>query len=101
MIRRQKTSTGPPSEAGQAFPPHALRDYALLAGRERGAIIGPRGEIASLCARRLICAAGLRAAASTWHWLAWNRGSAERRPGMRSSHRIVADAATPQCPFPA
>jgi alpha,alpha-trehalase len=33
-----------------AFPPHALRDYALLADGERGAIIGPRGEIAWLCA---------------------------------------------------
>lgn len=32
------------------FPPHALRDYALLADGERGALIGPRGEIAWLCA---------------------------------------------------
>ncbi len=30
--------------------PHALRDYALLADSERGAVIGPRGEIAWLCA---------------------------------------------------
>ena len=50
MIRRKKTSTGPPSEADKGFPPDALRDYALLAGGERGAIIGPRGEIAWLCA---------------------------------------------------
>jgi hypothetical protein len=40
----------PASGAGQVFPPHALRDYALLADGERGAIIGPRGEIAWLCA---------------------------------------------------
>ena len=33
-----------------ALVPHALRDYALLADGERGAIIGPRGEIAWLCA---------------------------------------------------
>jgi alpha,alpha-trehalase len=34
------------------FPPHALRDYALLADGERGALIGPRGDIAWLCAPR-------------------------------------------------
>jgi hypothetical protein len=31
------------------FPPHVLREYALLADGERGAIIGPRGDIAWLC----------------------------------------------------
>ncbi|MBO0810730.1 MAG: hypothetical protein J2P23_01650 [Microlunatus sp.] len=31
------------------FPPHALRQYALLADGERGAIIGPRGDIGWLC----------------------------------------------------
>ena len=36
--------------ADHAFAPHALRDYAMLADGERGAIIGPRGEIAWLCA---------------------------------------------------
>jgi len=30
--------------------PQPLRDYALLADGERGAIVGPRGEIAFLCA---------------------------------------------------
>ncbi|QDP97490.1 glycoside hydrolase family 15 protein [Microlunatus elymi] len=34
------------------FPPHALRQYALLADGERGAVIGPRGDIAWLCAPR-------------------------------------------------
>jgi hypothetical protein len=29
--------------------PHALRDYALLADGERGALIGPRGDLAWLC----------------------------------------------------
>jgi hypothetical protein len=33
-----------------AFAPHALRDYALLADGERGAIVGPKGEVAWLCA---------------------------------------------------
>lgn len=32
--------------------PHTLREYALLADGERGALIGPRGGIAFLCAPR-------------------------------------------------
>ncbi|MHA6783259.1 glycoside hydrolase family 15 protein [Pseudonocardia saturnea] len=32
--------------------PHVLREYALLADGERGALIGPRGDIAWLCAPR-------------------------------------------------
>jgi GH15 family glucan-1,4-alpha-glucosidase len=31
------------------YPPHALRDYALLADGERGALIGPRGDLAWMC----------------------------------------------------
>jgi alpha,alpha-trehalase len=38
--------------AAAEFPPHALRDYALLADGERGALIGPKGDIAWLCAPR-------------------------------------------------
>ncbi|WP_234322563.1 glycoside hydrolase family 15 protein [Streptomyces sp. NRRL S-350] len=34
------------------FPPCSLREYALLADRERGALVGPFGEIAWLCAPR-------------------------------------------------
>jgi hypothetical protein len=34
------------------IPPETLRQYALLADGERGALIGPRGEIAFLCAPR-------------------------------------------------
>ncbi|HET6963650.1 MAG TPA: glycoside hydrolase family 15 protein [Acidimicrobiales bacterium] len=30
-------------------PPHVLREYSLVADGERGALIGPRGEIAWLC----------------------------------------------------
>nr|WSS65170.1 glycoside hydrolase family 15 protein [Streptomyces sp. NBC_01177] len=33
-------------------PPHVLREYALLADGERGALVGPRGDIAWLCAPR-------------------------------------------------
>ena len=35
---------------GAAFPPHVLREYALLADGERGALVGPRGDVAWLCA---------------------------------------------------
>ena len=34
------------------FPPHVLRDYALVADGERGALVGPRGDFAWLCAPR-------------------------------------------------
>jgi GH15 family glucan-1,4-alpha-glucosidase len=32
------------------FPPHVLREYALLADGERGALCGPRGDLGWLCA---------------------------------------------------
>jgi alpha,alpha-trehalase len=32
------------------FPPQALRDYALIGDGERGGLIGPRGDLAWLCA---------------------------------------------------
>jgi alpha,alpha-trehalase len=34
------------------FPPHVLREYALLADGERGALVGPRGDVAWMCAPR-------------------------------------------------
>lgn len=34
------------------FTPHVLREYALLADGERGALVGPRGDIAWMCAPR-------------------------------------------------
>ena len=36
----------------QEFPPQVLRDYALLADGERGALIGPQGDLAWLCVPR-------------------------------------------------
>ena len=36
----------------ERIPPHALRDYALLADGERGAVVGPHGDIVWLCAPR-------------------------------------------------
>jgi alpha,alpha-trehalase len=40
------------SNPADSFPPHVLREYALIADGERGALIGPRGEVAWLCAPR-------------------------------------------------
>ena len=40
----------------EEFPPQVLRDYALLADGERGALIGPQGDLAWLC----VPALGLR-----------------------------------------
>jgi alpha,alpha-trehalase len=34
------------------FPPQALRDYAFIADGERGALVGPRGDMVWLCAPR-------------------------------------------------
>ncbi len=39
-------------DAASQFPPHVLREYALLADGERGALVGPRGDIAWMCAPR-------------------------------------------------
>ena len=38
-----------PADPTLAFPPETLRQYALVADGERGALIGPRGDIAFLC----------------------------------------------------
>ena len=36
----------------EAFPPHVLREYALLADGERGILVGPQGDFAWMCAPR-------------------------------------------------
>lgn len=36
--------------SGAEFQPHVLREYALIADGERGALIGPRGDVAWMCA---------------------------------------------------
>lgn len=40
----------PRPDHAKDFPPHVLREYALLADGERGALLGPRGDVAWLCA---------------------------------------------------
>jgi hypothetical protein len=42
-------------DAADAYPLHVLREYALLADGERGALVGPRGDIAWMCAPRWDC----------------------------------------------
>jgi len=37
-------------ESWQDFAPHVLREYALIADGERGALCGPLGDLAWLCA---------------------------------------------------
>ena len=46
--------TGPPAAnpVPDRFPPHVLREYAVLADGERGAVVGPRGDIVWMCAPR-------------------------------------------------
>jgi hypothetical protein len=38
--------------SSSSFLPHVLREYAFLADGERGALIGPRGDVAWMCAPR-------------------------------------------------
>lgn len=39
-------------ETSEMFPPHVLREYALLADGERGALVGPRGDVVWMCVPR-------------------------------------------------
>ncbi|GAA2092941.1 glycoside hydrolase family 15 protein [Microlunatus panaciterrae] len=43
---------GPAGSTALAFPPHVLREYAVVADGYRGAVIGPRGDVGWLCAPR-------------------------------------------------
>ena len=45
-------STRAVSPEADPFPLHVLREYALLADGQRGALVGPRGECAWMCAPR-------------------------------------------------
>ncbi len=43
---------GVQNKAPNHYPPHVLREYALIADGERGAVVGPRGDIVWMCAPR-------------------------------------------------
>ncbi|WP_420749536.1 glycoside hydrolase family 15 protein [Rhodococcus sp. O3] len=51
---RESTAPAPDDSTGHdhRLRPHVLRDYALIADGERGALIGPRGDLAWMCAPR-------------------------------------------------
>ena len=46
------TDMGNNSDGQSRARPHVLREYALIADGERGALIGPRGDLAWMCAPR-------------------------------------------------
>jgi hypothetical protein len=46
------TGQSGPQTGQERFPPHVLREYALLADGERGAVLGPAGDIVWMCAPR-------------------------------------------------
>ncbi len=48
--RRRRTAASHSTSA--ALAPHVLREYALIADGERGAVVGPRGDIVWMCAPR-------------------------------------------------
>lgn len=67
-------------DASTLVRPAVLREYALLADGERGALIGPRGDIAWLCVPRwdcdavfsaLIGGAGVYAVTPSDPWFVW------------------------------
>jgi hypothetical protein len=49
MAAPTRPRPAPADAAPASVPPHVLREYALLADGERGAVIGPRGDLAWLC----------------------------------------------------
>ena len=49
MAAPTQSVTPAPDAASTSVAPHVLREYALLADGERGAVLGPRGDLAWLC----------------------------------------------------
>jgi len=48
----QREQAGHAAHPAHRFHPHVLRDYALIADGERGALVSPRGDIVWMCAPR-------------------------------------------------
>lgn len=51
-VRPDGSGPGRADSVQDRFPPHVLREYALLADGQRGAVCGPQGEIVWMCAPR-------------------------------------------------
>jgi hypothetical protein len=52
MASTDPADLDPEMDPVEMFPPHVLREYALLADGERGALVGPRGDVVWMCAPR-------------------------------------------------
>lgn len=86
--------------AAADFPPHVLREYALLADGERGAVIGPRGDVVWMCAPQwhddavfaaLIGGPGIYAVTPADPHMVWG-GSYEPRSLIWCSRWVTTDA---------
>ncbi|MCI3243284.1 glycoside hydrolase family 15 protein [Streptomyces spinosisporus] len=91
--------TAAPQKADASCPPWALRDYAVLADGERGALVDPRGRIVWLCApawqsdavfSALIGGRGHFAVEPADHWNVWG-GSYEEGTLVRVSRWVTPD----------
>ncbi|WP_330284751.1 glycoside hydrolase family 15 protein [Streptomyces sp. NBC_00588] len=91
--------TAAPQKADARCPPWALRDYAVLADGERGALVDPRGRIVWLCApawhsdavfSALIGGRGHFAVEPADHWNVWG-GSYEEGTLVRVSRWVTPD----------
>ncbi|MFV0137440.1 glycoside hydrolase family 15 protein [Streptomyces sp. HMX87] len=89
-----------PSPPTPACPPWVLREYAVLADGERGAVVDPEGRIVWLCAPRwhsdavfsaLIGGAGHFTVEPVDPWHVWG-GSYEEGTLIRASRWVTADA---------
>ncbi|MGB8995742.1 MAG: glycoside hydrolase family 15 protein [Pseudonocardiaceae bacterium] len=50
MASTDPADLDPEVDSVEMFPPHVLREYALLADGERGALVGPCGDVVWMCA---------------------------------------------------
>ena len=84
--------------------PHALRDHALIADGERGAVIGPQGDIAWLCVPRwhdepvfgaLIGGAGTYSVTPADPWHSW--GGSYRTASLMWQSRWVTSGGAIEC----
>jgi len=94
------TADTPPPTPDTACPPWVLRDYALLADGERGALVDPEGRIVWMCAPRwhsdavfaaLIGGAGHFAVEPTDRWHVWG-GAYEEGTLIRVSRWVGPDS---------
>lgn len=84
--------------------PHALRDHALIADGERGAVVGPQGDIVWLCVPRwhdepvfgaLIGGAGTYTVTPTDPWHSW--GGSYRSASLVWQSRWVTSGGVVEC----